>query len=145
MELFVDDGGTAADAFPEMMNKLRCIFTRAREHGLSLSPSKSKFFMMTAKFAGATIGPNGVQPDLSKLMAIINWKTPSNTLNLWFRDLIKDYAKIEQPLRDLIREVDLPEKCLKTVYHQIMANHIFKGWWMAQHTPVPQIEGHHDI
>ena len=103
MELFVDDGGAAADTFLEMMGKLRCIFTRVQECGLSLSLSKLKFFMTTAEFAGATVGPNRVQPDLSKLTAIVNWKTPMNALNLssflgltaWFRDLIKDYAKIE--------------------------------------------------
>ena len=142
MELFVDDGGAAADTFPEMMDKLRRIFTRVRERGLSLSPSKSKFFMTTAEFAGATVGPNGVQPDLSKLTAIVNWKTPANALNLssflgltgWFRDLIKDYAKIEQPLRDLIREVSLPEKCSKTVYRRIMANHTFEERWKTRHT-----------
>jgi hypothetical protein len=66
MELFID-GGAAADEFSEMMSKLRHIFLRVREHGLSLSASKSKLFMTTAVFAGATIGPNGVQPDLSKL------------------------------------------------------------------------------
>jgi transposase InsO family protein len=142
LELFVDDGGTAADVFSEMMDKLRRIFTRVRERGLSLSPSKSKFFMTTAEFAGATVGPNGVQPDLSKLTAIVNWKAPTNALNLssflgltgWFRDLIKDYAKIEQPLRDLIREVDLPEKYSKTVYRRIMANHSFEGRWTTRHT-----------
>ena len=98
MELFIDDGGAAADTFPEMMNKLRHIFTRVRECGLSLSASNSKFFMTTAEFAGATVGPNGVQPNLSKLTAIVNWKTPGNALNLssflgltgWFQDLIKD-------------------------------------------------------
>ena len=142
MELFVDDGGAAADTFPEMMSKLRQIFTRVRERGLSLSASKSKFFMTTAVFAGATVGPKGVQPDLSKLTAIVNWKTPETALNLasflgltgWFRDLIKDYAKIETPLRNLIREVDLPEKYSKTVYRRIMANHILKDRWREQHT-----------
>ena len=38
--------------------------------------------MTTAKFAGATIGPNNVQLDLSKLTAIVNWKRPENNLNL---------------------------------------------------------------
>ena len=142
MELFIDDGCTAADTFPEMMNKLQHIFTRVREWGLSLSASKSKLFMTMAECAGTTIGPNGVQPDLSKLTAIVNWKTPENVLNLtsflgltgWFRDLIKDYVKIETPLRDLIREVALPDKYSKMVYRCIMANHELKDCWKEQHT-----------
>ena len=142
MELFIDDGGTAADNFSERMDKLCQIFTRVRERGLSLSASKSKLFMTMAEFAGATVGPNGVQPDLSKLMAIVNWKRPENALNLpsfigligWFQDLIKDYAKIEQLLRDLIRELKLPEKYSKRVYRRIMANHMLEGQWTAKHT-----------
>lgn len=142
MELFVNDGGAAADTFQEMMNKLCLIFTRVCECRLSLSASKSKFFMTTAVFAGARIGPKGIQPDLSKLTAIVNWRTLESALNLasflrlmgWFRDLIKDYTKIEKPLRDLIREVDLPDKYSKTVYQRIMTNHLLKGHWKEQHT-----------
>lgn len=52
-------------------------------------------------FAGATIGPQGVQPDLKKLTAIVNWKIPEDTAALagflgltgWFWDLILGYAK----------------------------------------------------
>ena len=141
MKLFVDDGGTAADTFSEMMDKLWRIFTRIHEQGLSLSASKSKLFMTTVVFAGMTVGPNGVQPDLSKLMAIVNWKTPETVLNLasflgltgWFRDLIKDYAKIEMLLRDLIREVVLPDKYSNTVYQHVMANHTLKNRWEEKH------------
>jgi hypothetical protein len=118
MELFVDDGGTAADTFEEMMDKLTKIFTRVRERNLSLSASKCQFFMTEIVFAGASVGPKGVQPDLQKLTAIVNWKIPENATTLasflgltgWFRDLIAGYAKKEQPLRDLLREVDVPDK-----------------------------------
>ena len=110
MELFVDDGGMAADMFEEMIGKLTQIFTLIRKHGLSLSASKCELFMTTMVFAGASVGPNGVQPDLSKLTAIVNWKVPEDALALvgflgltgWFRDLIHGYAKKEQPLRDLL-------------------------------------------
>ncbi len=60
LELFVDDGGTAADTFEEMMEKLRMTFTQIRKTGLSLSPSKTKLFMTEALFAGATVRPDGV-------------------------------------------------------------------------------------
>ena len=51
MELFVDDGGMAADSFDDMVTKLHCIFTRVRERKLSLSVAKSQFFMTKAIFA----------------------------------------------------------------------------------------------
>ena len=124
MELFVDDGAAAADTFTEMMNKITKIFTRVRECGLSLSASKCELFMTEMVFAGATVGPNGVQPDLKKLTAIVNWKTPEDAAALagflglmgWFRDLIAGYAKRAKPLQDLIRQVEIPEKYTKSVY-----------------------------
>ena len=142
MELFVDDGGTAANTFEEMMEKLRRIFTLIRRHNLSLSASKCELFMTTMVFAGASVGPKGVQPDLSKLTAIVNWKVPEDALALvgflgltgWFRDLILGYAKKEQPLRDLLRKVEMPEKHTKTIYRRVMSNHKLKDHWTEEHT-----------
>lgn len=121
IELFVDDGGSAANTFEEMMHKLTKIFMCICDRGLSLSASKCEFFMTEIVFTGTTVGPKGVQPDLKKLTAIVNWKIPKNATALagflgltgWFRDLIKGYAKKEQPLWDLLREVELPENAQK--------------------------------
>ena len=142
MELFVDDGGTAADTFDEMMEKLTRIFTLVRRHNLSLSASKCELFMTTMVFAGASVGPKGVQPDLSKLTAIVNWKVPEDALALvgflgltgWFRDLILGYAKKEQPLRDLLRKVEMPEKHTKSIYRRVMSNYKLKEHWTDDHT-----------
>lgn len=142
MELFVDDGGTAADEFEEMLEKLTRIFTLVRKHNLSLAASKCELFMTTMVFAGASVGPKGVQPDLGKLTAIVNWKVPEDALALvgflgltgWFRDLILGYAKKEQPLRDLLRKVDMPEKHTKSIYRRVMANYKLKDHWTEEHT-----------
>ncbi|TFY80005.1 hypothetical protein EWM64_g4006 [Hericium alpestre] len=124
MELFVDDGGTVADTFKEMLDKLRTIFTRVRECNLSLSADKSSFFMTEAVFAGARVGPTGVLPDLLKLTAVVDWQPPHDALNLvsflgltgHFRDLVKDYAYIEAPLHDLLWPVPLPLQSSKSTY-----------------------------
>ena len=110
MELFVHDGRCTDDTFTSMVLKLWQIFQCCREHKLSLSPTKCQLFMMETTFAGATVGPQGVQPDLAKLLVVVNWKPPDNALNLLsflgltghFHDLIKGYSKIEGPLQDLI-------------------------------------------
>jgi len=142
MELFVDDGGAAADTFEEMTKKLTQIFSRIRETGLSLSASKCEFFMSQIVFAGASIGQKGVQPDLKKLTAIVNWKIPENATALagflgltgWFRDLVFGYAKKEQPLRDLMRKVELPEGYTKTIYRRVMSDFKLKDIWTDEHT-----------
>ena len=68
MELFIDDRGSAANTFDEMMSKLTRIFTQVHERNLSLSASKCEFFMTEMVFAGASIGPKGVQPDSQLLL-----------------------------------------------------------------------------
>lgn len=99
MELFVDDGGTAGNNFKELFWKLRRILDRI-----------CQWFMTEAVFAGALVGPHGVMPDRTKLTAVVDWKKPEDVLNLgsflglmsYFRNLIKDYARMEAPLRDLL-------------------------------------------
>jgi hypothetical protein len=142
MELFVDDGGAAADEFEEMMGKLRIIFNRFREEGMSLSATKTKLFMTEAVFAGAMVGPKGVAPDASKLTAIVNWKQPENALNLhsflgltaYFRDLIENYAKRERPLRDLLRAVDLAPGAKRPAWRAAMRAFKMEGAWREEHT-----------
>ncbi len=81
-------------------------------------------------FAGAKVGPDGVTADPAKLTAIINWKQPTDALNLssflgitgHFRDLIRGYVKIEGPLLDLTKEVNIPPKCSKSVWQRTMDN-----------------------
>ena len=142
MELFMDDGGSAVDTFEEGMNKLRTICQRIRDSDLSLSTAKSQFFMTEAVFAGARVGPKGVAPDLTKLTAIINWERPADALNLasflgitgHYRDLIRNYARIEEPLRNLLRAVELPASYSKSTYHRIMEQHKLAPHWNETHT-----------
>ena len=102
IELLVDDGGMAGDEFDNMMNRTRQFFTRVRKSSLSLSAKKSEFFMTSIIFAGARVGPGGVQPDNTKLTAVVDWREPPDLLNLsrflgltgYFRDLVKGYAKL---------------------------------------------------
>uniref|UniRef100_A0A0W0F6W8 Reverse transcriptase domain-containing protein n=1 Tax=Moniliophthora roreri TaxID=221103 RepID=A0A0W0F6W8_MONRR len=70
LELFVDDGGSGMDEFEEGIEKSEKIFKRVRERNLSLSASKSEFFVTEGIFAGGKVGPNGVTTDPAKLTAI---------------------------------------------------------------------------
>ena len=111
-ELFVDDRGMAGDNFDIMLANTRKLLELAMR--LSLSASKSKFFMTEATFAGGRVGPEGIKPDLTKLTAVADRKTPEDLQNLgsfvgltgYFRSLIKGYASIVQPLTDLARKLN---------------------------------------
>jgi len=142
MELFVDDRGCGDDTFPGMMTKLRQIFQCCRNHKLSLSPTKCRLYMTETTFAGATVGPHGIQPDLAKLSAIVEWKQPDHALNLTsflgltghFRDLIKGYSKIEGPLRDMLKEVEIPKPISKSTYRRALTNYRLTDKWDQKHT-----------
>jgi transposase InsO family protein len=141
-ENFVDDGGSAADSFSEGMAKLRRILERIRREKLSLSPSKFQVFMTEVVFAGARVGPGGVSPDSSKLTAVVDWKIPEDASHLegflgltaYFRDLVKGYAALEKPLRDLLRAVDIPNGTKKSAYQRIMKAYKLQPHWKEEHT-----------
>ena len=142
LELFVDDGGMAADSFEEGLKKLRTLLERVRREKMSLSPSKLKVFMTEAVFAGAQVGPQGVSPDSSKLTAIVDWPIPEDASHLegflgltsYFRDLVKGYAQVEGPLRNLLRQVPIPAGTKKHKYQQIMKGFKLKDIWKTDHT-----------
>ena len=142
MELFVDDGGMAADTFEEGLKKLRTLLERVRREEMSLSPSKMRLFMSKAVFTGAQVGPEGVSPDTAKLTAIVDWPVPSDASHLegflgltsYFRDLMKGYTSIEGPLRNLLKEVPIPAGTKKHAYQRIMKGYKFGEKWTANHT-----------
>jgi hypothetical protein len=141
LKIFVDNGDIANDTFNEMLNKLMKVLTHICKWRLLLSAAKSKLYMSEAVFMGARVGQWGVLPNLVKLTVIVDWKQPATTLNLasfleltgHFRDLIKGYAWVEGPLRDLLATVLLPQPCTKSTYQRIMGRHKLEEWWKENH------------
>jgi hypothetical protein len=140
-ELFVDDGGMAGDIFEIMLEDTKKLLQRIKDTGLSLSATKSRFFVTEATFAGGRVGPDGIKPDLTKLTAIADWKTPTDLQNLgsflgltgYFRPLIKGYASIAQPLTDLARKVELPKLKGKAAYTRAMKGYSLESLWGKEH------------
>ena len=141
LELFVDDGGLAGDHFETMLANTKQLLQRVREKGLSLSAAKCKFFVTEATFAGGRVGPDGIKPDLTKLTAVADWKTPTDLQKLgsflgltgYFRSLIKGYASIAHPLTDLARNLELPKSKGKAAYTRAMKAVTLKGMWTKEH------------
>ena len=98
--------------------------------------------MTEAVFAGAQVGPQGVSPDSTKLTAIVDWPIPEDASHLegflgltsYFRDLVKGYAQIEGPLRNLLHQVPIPAGTKKHKYQQIMRAFKLGDKWTAEHT-----------
>lgn len=141
IELLVDDGGMAGDCFESLLERTRQFFMHVRETHLSLSAKKSKFFMTEIIFAGAVVGPNGVKPDVTKITVVVDWRQPPDVLNLsrflgltgHFRDLVKGYAKLAQPLTDLVRGANVPKNAGKTVYRAALQAIKLANIWTPTH------------
>jgi hypothetical protein len=141
IELFVDDGGLAGNDFEIMLANTERLLQRISEKGLSLSATKTKFFVTEASFAGGRVGPDGIKPDLTKLTAIANWKKPADLQNLgsflgltgYFRPLIKGYATIAQPLTDMARKLELPKFKGKAAYTRAMKGYSLESLWGREH------------
>jgi len=142
IKLLVDNGGMAGDDFEGLLDRTRQFLTRIRESHLSLSVKKSEFFMTEIIFAGSLVGPDGVKPDATKITAVVDWRQPPDVLNLsrflgltgHFRDLVKGYAKIAQPLTDLVRGVNVPKNAGKTVYRAALQAVKLTNTWTKAHT-----------
>ena len=85
-----------------------------------------------AVFTGATVGPDSIKPDLTKLTAIIDWQQPTDLsglesfLGLTGRDLIQDYSRIAAPLTNLKRE-NIPNNIGKAAYQREMHAYKLQG------------------
>jgi Reverse transcriptase (RNA-dependent DNA polymerase) len=113
LKIFVDDGGTAVDTFDNMVHRLTCILGWVHNQNLSLLAAKTKLFMSKAMIIGVWVGQHGMLPNLTKLIAVVDWRHPTTTLNLvsflgltgHFWDLIRAYTCVKGPLQDLLAGV----------------------------------------
>jgi len=141
IQLFVDDGAMAGDIFTDKLANLHTFFTCCKEESLSISPQKTKLFMSKVVFAGERVGTDGIQADLSKLTAVVNWETPTTIQNLeaflgltgYFRPLIKNYSLLEKPLKDLANLLDVLEEGGKQSYQNAAWVHQLESHWTSVH------------
>ena len=92
-------------------------------------------------FAGKQIGSNGIQADLTKLTAVVNWETPHTIQNLeaflgltgyiWL--LIKNYSLLERLLKDLASMVSIPKGAGKRAYCNAARAHQLSSQWNEVH------------
>ena len=108
--IFLDDILVFSQNFEEHLERLEAVFSRLKEHGLKLKPSKCEFFKTKVKYLGHVVSQDGVETDPDKISALSSWPVPTNIKALrsylgftgYYRRFIKDYAKIVKPLNDLL-------------------------------------------
>ncbi|KAK3101184.1 hypothetical protein FSP39_001606 [Pinctada imbricata] len=108
--IYLDDLIVFSKTYEEQLDRLEKVFTRMREEGLKLSPSKCEFFKRRVKYIGHMVSENGVEPDPSKVEKVKSWPKPSNPEEVrkfigfvgYYRKFVKNFSKIAKPLTDLM-------------------------------------------
>ena len=83
-----------------------------QEHRLKLKLSKCEFFKKEITYLGHQVSASGMKPGIENLKGITEMAPPTTAMGIWqylgatgfYQWFIKGYAKIAQPLNDLISE-----------------------------------------
>ena len=108
--IFLDDILVFSETFEEHLERLEAVFSRLRQNGLKLKPSKCEFFKTSVKYLGHVVSQEGVETDPDKIEALTTWPVPQNVKQLrsflgfagYYRRFFKNYACIVKPLNDLL-------------------------------------------
>ena len=108
--IFLDDILIFSENFEDHLERLEAVFSRLKQQGLKLKPSKCEFFKTSVKYLGRVVSENGVQIDTYKINALASWPEPNNVKEIssllgftgYYRRFIRDYSKIVKPLNDLL-------------------------------------------
>jgi hypothetical protein len=109
-ELYLDDCMVFASNAAEYLKRLRQVFLRFREHGISLNPSKCYLGLTQVEYVGHTVNKNGLHFTRDKLDSVMNFPRPETMKHVksflglanYFRDHIRNHSLRVQPLQDLV-------------------------------------------
>lgn len=111
--IYLDDILVFSNDLDEQLRRLRIIFERVRCAGLKLSPAKCEFLKKEVSYLGYTVTKDGTKTDERKIEKIKKWPKPTTgeELRSWlglcgyYRQFVKDYAKLVAPLENLCKKI----------------------------------------
>ena len=112
MATFIDDIIVAIDT-EEGYNKLvKKVLKKLKENNLFVKPEKCQWKVKEVEFLGMVIGPQGVKIQKEKIDGILSWPAPRNIKEVqkflglanYYRQFIKDFARIAAPLHLLVKK-----------------------------------------
>ena len=91
---------------------LRVVLQILRENQLYAKFSKCQFWLDSVAFLGHVISAEGVYVDPQKIEAIVNWKPPTNVIEIrsflglagYYRKFVEGFSKLAAPLTKLTRK-----------------------------------------
>ncbi|HCK04385.1 MAG TPA: hypothetical protein DHV86_06465, partial [Methylophilaceae bacterium] len=119
---YLDDMHLATQTEEEFIENLREVLKRFDKHNIFVNPSKCFFGLDKLEILGHEISKEGTTFSREKLQGVNDFPLPITSGNLmsylglcnYFRENIKDYAKLEEPLRKMVK----PNKLEKLIWLQ---------------------------
>ena len=118
---YIDDIAVFSDSWEDHLQHIREVFAVLRAANLKARPKKCFFCMYECDFLGHTVGRNKVQPDVLKIQAIRDFKTPKTKKDVraflglagYYRRFIPSFAHLAARMSDLTRK-DSPNQVIWT-------------------------------
>jgi len=88
------------------------VLRRLEENDLYVKPEKCTWKVQKVNFLGVVMGQGKIEIRENKVVGVLNWPTPKTVrdvrkflgLTNYYRQFVKDFAKIAQPLNNLTRK-----------------------------------------
>ena len=104
--LYLDDIIVFSATVEEHVSRLSKVFTRLREHGLKLKPSKCHLLQNSVKYLGHVVSAEGISTDPDKIAAVKTWPVPKSKKDVrsflgltgYYRRFVQNYSKVAAPL-----------------------------------------------
>lgn len=109
--IYLDDIIVFSRDFASHLLKLDLVFSRLKEYGLILKPSKCHILQQEVQYLGHRVSAAGVSVDPEKVSTVQGWKEPSTVKEVraflgftcFFRRFVQGYASIAAPLFCLLK------------------------------------------
>ena len=106
---YLDDIVIVANSWEEHLMRLRLLFQKLHEVGLTINLAKTKFCTGTVNYLGHVVGQGQAKPKKANVEAILNYPTPANRKDLmrflgmagFYRRFCVNFAEVSAPLTDL--------------------------------------------
>lgn len=110
--IYLDDILIYSENEEQHIEHVRIVFELLLKNQLYCKFTKCEFHVDSVEFLGYIVSNNGLQMNPKKIEVILNWKQPTNRLEVmsfigfanYYRRFIRDFAKIARPLHVLTKK-----------------------------------------